>query len=85
MQDENHSKKLYSVLHAYDEGGQSFTGEIVDAKFASYEDAMDFIRTAGVDDGDYGDKFDLDNQYVYIMTPDHKLIHISSYDIKENE
>jgi hypothetical protein len=37
------------------------------------------------DDGDYGDKFDLDNQYVYIMTPDHKLIHISSYDVKEND
>jgi len=81
----------FSVLYAYDEGGQSFTGEICDeGPFSSYEEAMNFIRNVGGgddddDDGDYGDKFDLDNQYVYIMTPDHKLIHISSYDIKENE
>ena len=83
--------KLYSVLYAYDEGGQSFTGEICDeGPFTSYEEAMNFIRNAGGgddddDDGDYGDKFDLDNQYVYIMTPEHKLIHISSYDVKKNE
>lgn len=61
-------EKPYSVL--YTALGQIFRF----GPFLSYEEAMQNIRDARED-------FDLHNQYVYILTPDHRLISVESDDL----
>lgn len=63
----------YSVLYAVD-------GEIYKCgPFLNYEEAMDYIRKFA------GKEFNLDEQYVYIMTPDHRLISMTEDDVREGE
>ena len=58
----------YSVLYAN-------KGEIYNCgPFASESEAVDYIRG-------HSGEFDLDEQYVYILTPDHRLISITSDDL----
>lgn len=61
--------KIYSVLCAND-------GEIDNfGPFASDNEAMDYIRK-------HSSEFDLDEKYVYILTPDHRLISVLSDDLE---
>jgi len=67
--------KPYSVVYSAD-------GEIYKSgPFLSYEEAMDYIRKHS---GEINCEFDLDEEYVYIMTPDHRLISIESEDVRED-
>lgn len=83
-------EKPYSVLYAVTDDNSGDDGKIYQSgPFASYEDAINFIRNCGNngEEGeeyeDYGDAFDLDEQPVYIMTPDHEFIHITSDEVKK--
>jgi hypothetical protein len=68
-------EKPYSVLYAVD-------GEIYKCgPFLTYEESMEYIRKHST--GDMNREFDLNEQYVYIMTPDHRLISVSSDDVRE--
>ena len=59
----------YSVLYAN-------KGEIYNCgPFVSDSEAMDYIRG-------HSGEFDLDEQYVYILTPDHRLISVTSDDLE---
>ena len=61
----------YSVLYTHE-------GEIYNCgTFVSENEAMDCIRKNS-------SEFDLDEQYVYILTPDHRLISVSSDDISDH-
>ena len=63
-------EKPYSVVYAVD-------GEIYKSgPFLSYDEAVDYVRKALKEE-----EFDLDEEYVYIMTPDHRLMPVSSEDI----
>jgi hypothetical protein len=44
--------------------------------FLSYEEAVDYVRKALKEE-----EFDLDEQYVYVLTPDHRLIDVTLDDI----
>ena len=63
----------YSVLYAVE-------GKIYKCgTFLNYNEAMDYIREhffiATVDPtGEMNREFDLNEQYVYILTPDHRLV-----------
>ena len=58
----------YSVLYTNE-------GEIYNCgPFASDNEAMDYIS-------EHSGEFDLDEGYVYILTPDHRLISVSSDDL----
>lgn len=50
--------------------------------FLSYEEAMDYIRKHSSEE--LNAEFDLDEEYVYTMTPDHRLISIKSEDVRED-
>ena len=84
-------EKPYSVLYAVTDDNSGDDGKIYQHGFASYEDAINFIRNCGnTEEGeegeeyeDYGEAFDLDEQPVYIMTPDHEFIHITSDKVKK--
>ena len=70
-------EKPYSVLYAVD-------GEIYKSgPFLSFEEAMDYIRKHSNKELDC--EFDLDEEYVYILTPDHRLIPVTSDDITEGK
>jgi hypothetical protein len=64
--------KPYSVLVS---GGGSPDDISKYGPFLSYEEAMEHIRQFNDED------FDFDNQHIYIMTPDHRLIEIYSDDL----
>ena len=84
-------EKPYSVLYAVTGDNSGDDGKIYRSVFASYEDAINFIRDCGHTEAgeegeeyvDYGEPFNLDEQPVYIMTPDHKLIHITSDEVEK--
>ena len=64
--------KPYSVLYAHE-------GEIYKCgPFLSHNEAMDYIRENST--GDYPE-FDLDDEYVYVLTPDHRLLPVGSDDL----
>jgi DNA-binding transcriptional regulator LsrR (DeoR family) len=66
-------EKPYSVLYAHE-------GEIYKCgPFLNYNETMDYIRKHAT--GDMNREFDLDEEYVYIMTPDHCLISVSLDDL----
>lgn len=66
-------EKPYSVLYAHE-------GEIYKCgPFVSYNEAMDYIREHST--GEMNREFDLDEEYVYILTPDHRLMSVSSDDL----
>jgi len=66
----------YSVLYEI-EGADLKWGEICrSGPFLSYEEAMANIRLLN------GKDFDLNEQFVYIVTPDHRLILIESDDLE---
>jgi hypothetical protein len=70
-------EKPYSVLYAVD-------GEIYKSgPFLSFEETMDYIRKHS--NKEFNCEFDLDEEYVYIMTPDHRLMPVSSEDITEDK
>jgi hypothetical protein len=62
----------YSVLYAHE-------GEIYKCgPFLNYNEAMDYIREHSTGEMN---EFDLDEEYVYILTPDHRLMSVSSDDL----
>ena len=70
-------EKPYSVLYAVE-------GEIYKCgPFLSFEEAMDYIRKHST--GEINREFDLDDQYVYILTPDHRLMPVVSDDLISEE
>jgi hypothetical protein len=69
-------EKPYSVLYAVD-------GEIYKSgPFLSYDEAVDYVRKALKEEEL---EFDLDEQYVYVLTPDHRLIDVELDDITEDK
>lgn len=65
--------KPYSVLYAHE-------GEIYKCgPFLNYNEAMDYIRKHSA--GEINREFDLDEEYVYVLTPDHRMIPVSSDDL----
>jgi hypothetical protein len=69
-------EKPYSVVYAVD-------GEIYKCgPFLSYEEAVDYVRKA-LKEEEFD--FDLDEQYVYVLTPDHRLIDVTLDDITEGK
>ena len=87
------TEKLYSVLYAVTDDNAGDDGKIYQSgPFLSYKDALDFIRRCSneksedeTENEDYDEPFNLDERPVYIMTPDHELIHVTSNDIKEKK
>jgi hypothetical protein len=70
----------YSIILCGREGTDLIWGEICQrGPFASYEEAISNIRLLN------GKDFVLDEQYVYILTPDHKLISIDSETLEVSE
>ena len=66
-------EKPYSVVYSVD-------GEIYKSgPFLSFEEAMDYIRKHS--NKELNCEFNLDEEYVYIMTPDHRLMLVTSDDI----
>jgi hypothetical protein len=65
--------KPYSVLYAHE-------GEIYKCgPFLSHNEAMDYIREHST--GETNREFDLDDEYVYVLTPDHRLLPVGSDDL----
>lgn len=63
----------YSVLYAHE-------GKIYNCgPFLNYNEAMDYIREHST--GEMNREFDLDEEYVYIMTPDHRMLSVESDDL----
>lgn len=70
-------EKPYSVVYAVD-------GEIFKCgPFLSFEEAIDYIRKHS--DKKFNCEFDLDEEYVYILTPDHRLMPVSSDDLAKSD
>ena len=67
-------EKPYSVLYAVN-GDICTSGPLL-----SYEEAVDYVRKA-LKEGE----LDLDEQYVYVLTPDHRLIDVTLDDITEDK
>lgn len=66
-------KEPYSVLYAVE-------GEIYKCgPFLNFNEAMDYIRKHSSEEFNF--EFDLDEEYVYILTPDHRLMSVSSDDL----
>jgi hypothetical protein len=66
----------YSVLYAVE-------GEICKCgPFLSHEEAIDYIREHST--GEINLEFDLDEEYVYVLTPDHRMISVESEDVRDN-
>lgn len=66
----------YSVLYAHE-------GEIYRCgPFLSQEEAIEYIREHST--GEINREFDLDEEYVYILAPDHRMILVGSEDLKDN-
>ena len=69
--------KPYSVLCAHE-------GEIYKrGPFLSFEEAMDYIRKDSSEE--INREFYLDEEYVYILTPDHRLMPVSSDDLVKSD
>jgi hypothetical protein len=67
--------KPYSVLYAHE-------GEIYKCgPFLSYNEVMDYIRKHS---SEINREFDLDTEYVYIMTPDHRLLPVEADDLNSS-
>lgn len=70
-------EKPYSVVYAVE-------GEIYKCgPFLSFEETIDYIRQHSGKESNA--EFDLDEEYVYILTPDHRLMPVSSDDITEDK